>query len=691
MPINSTGEIRAKKVGRYAEEYANRTLRDKREIIFRGFYEPVRVPDEMDLDEWMDENFYLPAESSEEHGRWRTKRFEFLRKIAKKLSNNSKCREVGVCKGAQLGFTTLTIGWQGYIAHKYPAPTLFVQPTIDNAREYDEQKFSPSVMECPVLRPILGPDRPKQYSNTKLRKYFAGGYIAFGGGNSPNSLASKSIKNLIIDEEARFPTDLKNEGSAIHLAIRRTANFSESKIYRNSTPTMKETDSIESFCERGTAERYLVACPECNKDLEKYGTWFEIKWKFIKYENNDPESAYLCCPECGSVIEERNKTWMLENGRWFRYNPTPKKAFYSDEQREDLLILIQKEGYHQLNEEQIKYLERTSIDDSDEKKCTFFINSLYSPLGFYSWSDAVESWIEANTKKDKGLLKVFINTVLGETFSYTEGQIEHHTLARRKEVFDPYGNFDIPRDCLTVTMGVDVQKNRLEAHILGHGLYNETWVLDYQVFYGDTAIIGENYMMGNNLTCWGDLKEYLENKFFVHESGNKLKIECTLIDARYNSAQVFMFCKANEHLKAYGVHGTPGWGKGFIERPTKPNKYGVFAFKAMTDELKMEFYTHLRNEVPGPAYVHFNMLVDYPKHYFKGLVIEELKIKRFRHDEILYFENPPGGRNEPLDSYVYGKCALLAMRLNLEGRYLQLNKKHPEKLEPKRKITRRTA
>lgn len=687
---NATGENRVKKTLKQIQggEKLGKTIKEKIKGLLECYFNLLKPPPRLDLDEWMDEYFYLPSESASEHGRWRTSRFPFLKKIMKKLSPSSPAREIGVSKGAQLGFTTIGVGWNIYIADQCPAPTLYVQPTDDSIKEYVEQKLDPSIAVCPKVKNILGENRPKYLTNTKKRKYFPGGYLAMASANSATSMRSKSIKNLTVDEEDGCNQNVGNEGSSIHLAIRRTSNFADRKIYRVSTPILKETSSIEPFCQGGTAERFLVPCPHCNADADPDETYFEIKWDYIKYENNNPKTAMLCCPECGQLIAEHNKTWMMDKAFWYRYNPSPKPGLENDERRNKLLVDIEKFGYSQLSKEDRWYLNETSVDDFLEEKPTFFISSLYSPLGFYSWSDAVSMWVESNSKRDKNILKTFYNTVLGLTFSETNDEMDFKGLKSRCEIYSPDGSFDIPMDALFITCGVDVQKDRLEAQVIATGENDEEWVIDYKVFYGDTAILGNsNLMFGGSKTCWGNLMEFL-NSNYVHASGQKLPIECTLIDSRYRSQYVFTFCKALEHKNVFAVQGVDGWGKGYIKRPQTKNKYGVWVFDSMSDEIKVKIYSQLRNEIPGPNYIHFSKTISYTTLYFKGLTIEQLKTKRQGGNDVLYWENPPGGRNEPLDTYCYAKSALLAIRPNVSARRKLLFKEGIEitREKPKSKV-----
>jgi len=646
------------------------TVEDKTKNMFTSFFKYLKQPELLDLDKWMDKHYFLPSESASEHGQWRTRRFPFHQKIAKKLSPSTRCKEVGCCKGAQIGLTTIGVGLKLYIADNGLGPTLFIQPTKDSLVEYAEQKLQPAIDLCKKVIDKLGKLKPKHLVETKLRKYFPGGYISLGSSNSAPTLRSKSIRNLIVDEEDGCNQDVNNEGSSIHLAIRRTANFPDSLIFRNSTPILEETSSIEPFCLEGTAERYLVPCPHCNPDADKYGCCFEIQWDYIKYQGKDHRTATLMCPDCGAAIEEHYKTWMMDYGNafWYRFNPTPRREFEDDDRRVQILIQLEEEGYHSLNRDQIVYLERTSIPDDYEEVCTFFISSLYSPLGFFSWAEAVKMWIEANSKRSKSLLKTFMNTVLGKSWRTRENDIESKELAKRKELYSYDGSFDIPQGAHCVTCGVDVQGDRLEATIKATGLDNEQWLIDYKVFYGDTSILGNHeYKYNGNLTSWGYLHEFLQIQY-VHESGHQLPIESTLIDARYRSPIVFRFCKEHEQKRVRAVYGKDGWGEGLIKFPKRRNRAGVWVFDAMQDELKFQTYSQLRNETPGPEFIHFSRTIDYMNGYFEGLVIEELRTKRKGDTDVPYWFNPPGARNEPLDTWNYATVAYLSLRLDVKAR-----------------------
>ena len=51
----------------------------------------------------------------------------------------------------------------------------------------------------------------------------------------------------------------------------------------------------------------------------------------------------------------------------------------------------------------------------DGKTAGFHLSSLYSPVGWFSWGDAAKQFEQA--QKNPSLLQVFVNTVLGETWT----------------------------------------------------------------------------------------------------------------------------------------------------------------------------------------------------------------------------------------------------------------------------------
>ena len=61
----------------------------------------------------------------------------------------------------------------------------------------------------------------------------------------------------------------------------------------------------------------------------------------------------------------------------------------------------------------------------------FHISSLYSPVGWFSWGDAAKQFEQA--QKNSSLLQVFVNTVLGETWTMLGEAPDWKALYDRRE------------------------------------------------------------------------------------------------------------------------------------------------------------------------------------------------------------------------------------------------------------------
>ena len=614
---------------------------DKIKQLEKAFTEHIKPPKEIDLDEWADKYRRLPRETSSEHGRWRTSRFPFLKRIMKCLSPSSKAREVVAIKGAQLGFTEVCINWIFYISDVTPGPAMYVQKTKDAAQDFSTQKLEPNIEVCPRVRNILGSGKSPKFANEVLNKGFAGGFVVLGGSNSGAFLRSKSIAYAMEDETDSFKDNVDKEGSPSALIKKRQANFPFSKMFRLSTPKFTETSVIEPAYQAGSQEQFYLPCPDCNPKAHKGGTWWVIIWDNIKFgEEKDeygiPKEISLVCTCCGSLIPEHRKTWMLSHGRWMSEKGSPGKPY----------------------------------EVGDVEIPTFQISSLYSPLGFFSWRDAAAELLEYKKSGDKALLQVFINQTLGESYSAAGQTISSNWLVERREEYPA----QVPAGVLVLTAGVDVQDDRLEIEIVGWGLNGENWSIDYKVLTGNPDYLGDRYGMDpmGNPTVWHLLDEYL-NANYKHENGQIMRVECTIVDAGYKTEIVNKYCRFREHLRVFPGKGKEGWGNGMIRRPkTRTGESRVHSYLMFVDELKDRTYSALKVDTFGPSYCHFPKRDNYDHDHFKQLTAESKKVKWVDGKQKLYWYIGKGVRNEQLDCRNYATAALLVYAPNLQFRAEQM-------------------
>ena len=266
--------------------------------------------------------------------------------------------------------------------------------------------------------------------------------------------------------------------------------------------------------------------------------------------------------------------------------------------------------------------------------------------------DAIDLFLKATKNNDRELLRVFINTVLGETFNeQTEGIEAKHIMKRCR----PY-KYPAPDGVQIITAGADVQKNRIETEVVGWSGNGESWGIDYRVFIGDTE---EDYV-------WKQLDLYWLNSFET-KSGAKIHISCAAVDSGYLTKAVFRFCRARFHRNIFPVKGQEGWGKGYLTRPKRKNDDGVFAYKAHVDEIKNRIYSTLAIEAKDPenvrdrevpGYCHFPVKECYNEDYFKMLTSERKEVKLLNGYKRIRWILPKGRRNEALDCRAYALTAL---------------------------------
>lgn len=605
-------------------EYKLRKLR-------RVFFQSLQPSEYLDLDEWADRYRVLPSETSAEAGLWSTARFPFLRTIMKCLSPSSPCRSVVAMKGAQLGFTECSINWILYCADAHPGPMMYAQATDGAAVDFSKQKLAPSIAACQRVFFSLGYGKSGRLSDTIEDKGFPGGFIVIGPANSEKFTRSKSVRWAIADEEDSYTPDSDGGGSPIKNIQKRQVTFNDRKIFRLSTPKIKETSTIEPAYEFGSQEQYYVPCPHCNPTGDHAGNMFVIAWDDIRWSKTVdkrtelPTDVWLQCPQCGERIEEISKTWMLDHGEWFSTKG-----------------------------EELRY----RVDPKTENR-SFQISSLYSPYGFFSWRDAVQEWFEYKKTNDRNILQVFINQTLGESFTLEGQEVSSHALQARCEEYGQAYGFDVPLGGLLLTAGVDVQDDRIECEVVAWGLHDESWGIEYSVFPGDTNQLGDHSgtTADGQPSVWLLLDNYLRKKF-RHRSGVELGIECTMIDSGFRSENVHTFCRLRESRRIFPVKGREGWGFGLYQASRKRHeRFGTFLYTAYVDEVKAKIYGALAIDTPGAGYCHFPKSDRYGEKYFRGLVSESRKTKLVNGRAKLVWVAAPGARNEPLDCRGYATVA----------------------------------
>jgi phage terminase large subunit GpA-like protein len=282
---------------------------DGADAIERAWRDGLKPDPLLTVSQWADRYRVLSQRASSEPGRWRTERTPYLKEIMDCLSPSSPVQRVALMKGAQIGGTECGNCWVGYVIHQAPGPMMAVSPTVELAKRNSKQRIDPLIEESEVLRERVKERRSRDSGNTVLSKEFPGGVLILTGANSAVGLRSMPARYLFLDEVDGYPGDVEGEGDPILLAERRSATFQRRKILLVSTPKTKSLSRIEREYDASDQRRYFVPCPHCGErqtlELES------LRWP----EGRPREAEYACC-QCGALIGERHKTWMLEQGEW---------------------------------------------------------------------------------------------------------------------------------------------------------------------------------------------------------------------------------------------------------------------------------------------------------------------------------------------------------------------------------------
>lgn len=522
----------------------------------------------MTVTKWADRYRYLPAASSKESGKYRTSRVPYLREVMDMLSPSMPTQKVVVVKATQLGLTEAANNFLMCISHLFPGPCLIAFPTDAIARKHSKKKLTPSINMMPCLKGIIKEVKSRDSGNTILEKDFPGGSWTLTGSNSPTSARHDSIRYLVLDDYDGFVPDIGGEGDPASLFSKRTDSFgSKRKIFINSTPTVAGISVIEKEFKVSSQGLYHVPCPHCKKyqALEWGGKGYGFGIKFTHDEDNQIKSVWYVCKHCKKKIKESDKEKMLSKGKYVH-----------------------------------KYPNRLIRG--------FKINSLYSPLGWVSWSQIAKEFLDINKSKEK--LKVFVNTRLAETFEEIGDQPEWPSLKARAE---PYDMLTMPTGGMILTAGVDVQDDRLVVVVRAWGRHEESWLVYYGELWGDP----------DKPEAWAQL-----DKLLLMNISDYHIISCAVDTGGHRTQAVYNYCRFRAP-QVIAIKGASQPGKPVIGRPTKQDvtwngekiSNGVELWPVGSDVAKSTIYSRLRQAEPGPKTYHWP--IGLPDEYYLQLTAEK--------------------------------------------------------------------
>mgnify|MGYP005841827461 FL=1 len=561
----------------------------------REALEAFRPPAKLRLSEWIEASVFLPSSLAAQPGRMRL--WQPQREIADSIGDDTVER-VTILKSARVGATQLMVGALGHFVHNDPSPVLCTVPAEADARHLMVSVVEPTFNESPVLRAALTADASGR--DVLLHRHFAGGSLSIVSARAPRNLRARTARILFADEIDAYELSAGTEGDPVDLAMRRTMTFGNRRIVLASTPVDAETSRIMRAYEASDQRVFEVPCLEC-------GDFHEIKWSDIRWDADKPETAHWVCPSCGSVVEDHQKPPMVAQGRWRAQAPHV-------------------EGHR-----------------------GYKLTSLTSTLPNASWPRLAAEFVQA--KRSPTTLKPWLNTVLGEPWRGEGDDLDATDLGALQR---PFSLDSVPPDALLVTVGADVQADRIEATFAA-------WTRD-----GDMRVLGHEMIWGapTENETWAEVDDLLRRQFH-HPAGGLMTVDAAIIDSGNWADQVYAFCRPRAARRVLAGKGVAGFARPSLAFSTSRKlRLGLVGI----DGIKQQLHQRLAH---GDTILFSDILSG---DYFDQIRAERLVTKYSRGHPVRRWEVISGRRNEALDTLVYAFAARQLVGIDLGRRKANLSR-----------------
>lgn len=598
-------------------------------------------PPAVDYLAWAKEHIVFSERISAIPGRYREEKFPFFSEILRALSPEDPCTIVTLAKSAQVGGTVLANIFLLGTTALTPCDFLYVHPTEENASRWSKTKLMPLLRETAAVRSLFSESSRDGGNSILYKERMDGrGALQAAGANSPAGLSMISPRRQVQDDLAKW--SMNDAGDPEVQADSRSKAFFDRKVFKISTPLIAPGCRISANYLDGTQERYHVPCPhEGCHELQ------ELKWENMRdhLDVDHPEKANFVCEKCGAEIYEHHRNWMVrpENGaRWIA-----------------------------------KYPERARHHRS------FHIWVAYSPLE--SWEAVARAWFKVQSggpdDKDKsaGAEQTFWNDWLGLAFEAENRAIAWEDLRDRGEE----GGFKrgiVPAEAFALTMGIDVQGDRVEWLLRGWGRNKFSCVIDYGRI---DSTAGSHAAISDRREHSGHISEpevmaaldKLVAREWTDANGVKRPVDLVGIDGNAYTEDVWMWSKRHPRSRVIMVRGDGREAAPMLVQVREYDKRGrpkkqkwatrFYSFNASA--MKMGLYRDFKKSEPEQTgFVRFAIGLGDDFYQQVTSEIRVLEKSRSGHPRPVW-KLPSGQRNEALDMMNQARAAAIRMGIPYWG------------------------
>ena len=582
-------------------------LANPERLMHEAIAAALQPPPPVDYLRWAVENVVFTKRETPEPGPYNPARFSYFNEVLAALSPSDPCRVVSLMKSAQLGGTVLANVFTAGSMDMDPGDLMYAHPTENNAQRWSKMKLKPLLRSTAALCKIF-PERSRDGGDSTLYKERADGLgaILISGANSPASLSQVTMPRQVQDDLSKWENNAGGDPESQADSRSRAITFA--KIFKISTPLVAPGCRITKAFESGSQERCFVPCPHC--EAMQTLDWDNM---LAGLDEEEPEKACFTCIECGCVIEEHHRKWMLERHEWRAGNPRMKKLHRS-----------------------------------------FYIWSAYSFL--QSWRQIALEWFKA--KGDPGAEQTFLNDTVGLAYRAQSEAPPWEGLRDRAEQ-SAYARGTIPCGALLVFLGIDCQIDRVEWQLVGFGRDHRRFVIDRGVVPGHIAEVKTQ-----------DLLSGLVSQTWPNSAGRQIGIDLAAIDGNAWTEDVWSFAQKHPTTRVIMVRGIhQEWAPLLARVKKERNRAGVLTryssrfYNFGTSILKMALYRHLAKTDPDAAgYVAFPRGLE--DDYFQQLTSERRQpVTKFGFTTYRWEKADKNQPNEMLDTMLQAEAAAIKFGL----------------------------
>ena len=468
------------------------------------------------------------------------------------------------------------------------------------------------------------------------QKLFTNGAELHGvGANSAGLIRRLQVDVMYSDEIDAIEQTATDEGDKLNQFEKRGRGRKTQHMWRTSYPSMKGASKIDAKYDESDRCGWFVICPECDHQ-------YTLHTNQMIWTPGRPDTARLVCPACEAKLDESQRLDMANAGE------------YLTRKREPLEAGGLHRGFH------VGCMNHTADH-----------NNAYGEG--YLHEVAAEREAAERAENPEKSRRVFVNTMDAESYAESvEVKPEADTLYDRREVWSELDPFvESPAGVLMITMGVDVQKDRLEAMIVGWGANAECWLLSYRVIHGSPQ----------SEKTWNQL-DRLRLKRFKHPLTSKpMPIVCVFVDSGHWTTDIYQYTRPRLRQGVFACKGSRTLSCPLMSgKPTKQGRPPALLYEVGTHEAKDLIYQRLELMPPSGkeypmGYIHIPANEEFGETaggeatgFFEMLLAEDSQMKRCTQtgEFVRFFDCPKGTRNEALDCFVYAMAAARKMNPNFE-------------------------